>query len=80
MMGPYLSGPQLPPLVQTVDESGRQTDVISHHWLVVSQAVNAANTSTQISVDHRRQFTVSELERHTHTLNTPSIHVSVGSD
>lgn len=57
----YLSGPQLAPLVQTVDESSRQANVVPHHRFVMSQTVDAANTSTQISVDHWRKFTVSEL-------------------
>ena len=62
----YLSGPQLPLLVQTVDEPGRQPDVVPHHRPVVSQPVHGADASTQISVDHRSQFTVSELRDQRH--------------
>ena len=62
----YLSGPQLPLLVQTVDEPGRQPDVVPHHRPVVSQPVHGADASTQISVDHRSQFTVSELRDRRH--------------
>ena len=57
----YLSGPQLPLLVQTVDEPGRQPDVVPHHRFVMSEAVDGADASTQVSVDHRRQFAVFEL-------------------
>lgn len=64
MTAGYLSDPQLSPLVQTVDESGRQPDVVPDNRFVVCQAVDGANTPTQISVDHWGQFTVSEL-RHT---------------
>lgn len=58
----YLSGPQHPLLVQTVNESCRQPDVVPHYWFVVRQAVDAADASAQISVDHRGQFTISELK------------------
>lgn len=64
---PHLSHPQLPLLVQTVDESSRQTDVISHHRFVVSQTVDTAHTSTQVSVHHRRELTVSKLRMRSST-------------
>lgn len=62
----YLSSPQHPPLVQTVNESCRQPDVVPHYWFVVCQAVDATDASAQISVDHRGQFTISELKDGTH--------------
>lgn len=57
----YLPGPQRPPLVQAVDEPGRQADVVPHHGPVVGEPVDAAHTPAQVSVDHRRQLAVSEL-------------------
>lgn len=58
----HLSGPQLPPLVQAVDESRREPDVVPHDWFVVCQTVDVAHASAEISVHHRGQFTVSELK------------------
>lgn len=60
---PHLSGPELRPLIQAVDESSRQADVVPHHGLVVGEPVDGAHAAAQISVDHGGQLAVSELRQ-----------------
>lgn len=58
----YLLAPQLPLLVQAVDEARGQPDVVPDHGFVVRQAVDAADAPAQVSVHHRGQLAVSKLQ------------------
>lgn len=58
---PRLRGPQLGPVIQRVDQLGCQLDVIAHYLLVLCDAIDVTNTSGQISVHTRTQFTLPEL-------------------
>lgn len=63
MWGPYLSSPELRPLVQAVDEASGQADVVPHHGAVLGQPVDGAHAAAQVPVDHGGQLTVPELRR-----------------
>lgn len=59
----YLSSPELRPLIQALDESRRQPDIISNHGFVMGEPVDGTNAAAQVSVDHGGQFTVPELRQ-----------------
>lgn len=58
---PRLRGPELGPVIQCVDQLGCQLDVIAHYLLVLCDTINVADTTGQVSVHTRTQFTLTEL-------------------
>lgn len=58
---PRLRGPELSPVIQCVDQLGCQLDVISHYLLVLCNAIDVADTTSQVSVHTGTQFTLPEL-------------------
>lgn len=61
---PRLRCPELGPVIQCVDQLGCQLDVIAHYLLVLRDAVDVADTTGQVSVHTRTQFTLTELQGH----------------
>lgn len=61
---PGLRGPELGPVIQRVDQLGRQLDVIAHYLLVLCDAIDVADTTGQVSVHTGTQFTLPELWGH----------------
>lgn len=60
---PRLRGPELGPVVQRMDQLGCQLDVIAHYLLVLSNAIDIADATGQVSVHTRTQLTFPELGR-----------------
>lgn len=59
---PWLRGPELGPVIQRVDQFGRQLDVIAHYLLVLGNAIDVAHTPGQVSVHTWAQLTLTELQ------------------
>lgn len=60
---PRLRSPELGPVIQRMDQLGCQLDVIAHYLFVLCNAVDVADTTSQVSVHTGAQFTFPELER-----------------
>lgn len=60
---PRLRGPELGPVIQCMDQLGCQFDVVAHYLLVLGNAIDVADATSQVSVHTRAQFALPELER-----------------
>lgn len=59
---PRLGGPELGPVIQRMYQLGGQLDVVAHYLLVLGNAVDVADSASQVSVHTGAQLTLPELE------------------